>query len=273
MFEAVTGLMADTADATDDESSGLSDTDLLAAIDELIRLGRRVDAMAARMLAIADARGSSDVVSGHRTAAWVSHTTRDAKRAAHQRVRAGRGCRQLPIVASAWADGRLSIDHVTVLSRAVANPRVADHLIGLQELLVERAEEVPFEMWRTEMLGIVETLDADGSFRPDQPDAPSVLHLLPLFDGSTQLHAELSPADAAVVSKALHDEADLLFRRYSRDRDESGGEVGVPPRGQLLAEALVSLCRKGTAVDLDTTAPAEPKPSSSSAPNHPTPPR
>ena len=29
--------MADTADATDDESSGLSDTDLLAAIDELIR--------------------------------------------------------------------------------------------------------------------------------------------------------------------------------------------------------------------------------------------
>ncbi len=150
----------------------------------------------------------------------------------------------------------LSIDHVTVMSRAVANPRVTNHIIGLQELLIERAQEIPFEMWRNEVLGIVETLDADGSFRPDQPDTPSILHLLPLFDGTTQLHAHLSPADSAIVDKALNDEADLLFRRYTRDHDESGGATRIPPRAQLMAEALVSLCRKGAAIDLDSTAPA-----------------
>ncbi len=259
MFEAVAELMAqrvERVEGTDDGSLCPSDADVLAAVDELVRLGRRVDAAAARLLAVADSRGSSDIVSGHRTATWVSHTTRDPKGAAHRRLRAGRGCRRLPLVADAWADGRLSIDHVTVMSRAVANPRVADHVIGLQDLLVERAQEVPFETWRNEVLAIVDTLDVDGSFRPDHPDAPSVLHLSPLFDGTTRLHAELSPAGHAVVAKALNDEADLLFRRYTRDRDHSGGATDIPPRAQLLAEALVSLCRRATAVDLETTAPA-----------------
>ena len=50
-----------------------------------------------------------------------------------------------------------------------------------------------------------------------------------------------------MVAAALNAEADALFRRYTRDREESGGEVEVPSRGQLMAEALVSLCRKGAA--------------------------
>ncbi len=259
VFDSPADLLADPALDVESMAADLGDADVLAAAEQLIRLGRRADALAARILAEADARGAADVEFGQRTATWVAHATRDSRRAAHQRLRAGRGCRRLPLVAGAWTDGRLSVDHVTVLARAVSNPRVTDHVVGLQQLLIDRAAEVPFETWRNEVFGIVETLDADGSFQPEAPDTPSVLHLLPLFDGTHQLHAELSAADHAVVSSALNAEADALFRRYSRDHDETGGSVEIPPRAQLLAEALVSLCRKGAAVDVDSTAPLRPE--------------
>ncbi len=54
---------------------------------------------------------------------------------------------------------------------------------------------------------------------------------------------------------SLNAEADALFRRYTSDHEETSGELEKPPRAQLLAEALVSLCRKGTAVDVDAPAP------------------
>ncbi len=146
-----------------------------------------------------------------------------------------------------------------MFARAVSNPRVADAVVGLQEVLVARAAELPFEVWRTEVWGVVDRLDADGSFRPEAPDAPSVVYLLELFDGSVQLRADLAAADHAVVAAALNAEADALFHRYSRDREESGGDVEIPSRGQLMAEALVSLCRKGAACDVESTVPLRPE--------------
>jgi hypothetical protein len=260
MFADVLTNLAEQARAFAGDATVVPDNEgLLSAAEELTSMVRRAEALRAAVVAEIDARGSSDVVFGHRTAAWLSQATRESEGSARKTVRVGRAGRRLPVVAGAWAEGRLSLDHVAVLARVVANPRVADHIVGLQELLVDRAVEVPFERWRDEVQGIVDMLDADGGHRPDEPDAPSVLRLLSLFDGSFQLHADLSAADAATVAQALDDEADRLFRCYCRDRDTSGGQLEVPSRPQLMAEALVSLVRKGSAVDLNRTAPLRPE--------------
>ena len=185
-------MLAETAaEVVGEHPADLDDAELLAGVEELVALGRRVDAMAARLVSAAEARGSADVELGQRTTAWMSHATRESTRSARRRVRVARACRRLRLVADAWEAGRLSEDHVAVFARAVSNPRVADAIVGLQEVLVARAAELPFEVWRTEVFGVVDRLDADGSFRPETPDAPSVLYLLELFDGSVQLRADL----------------------------------------------------------------------------------
>ncbi len=242
-------LVETAAEVVGEHPADLDDAELLAGVEELVALGRRVDAVAARMVAAADARRSADVELGQRTTQWISHSTRESARASRRRVRLGRAGRKLRLVADAWEAGTLSEDHVSVFARAARNPRIGDTIAGVQEVLIDRARVVPFEVWRTEVARLVDRLDADGSHRPEEPDSPSVLYLLELFDGSVQLHAELAAADHAVVAAALNAEADALFRGYTRDRDESGGEVEIPTRGQLMAEALVSLCRKGSACD------------------------
>jgi hypothetical protein len=256
--DAVSDVAGAVAKLGVEDPAVLSDSELLAAGESLTTVLRSVSAIRARVVGAIDTRGSADIERGQPTAGWLADSTGEARRSAREAVRLARGCRRLPLVSEAWADGRLSSDHVSELARAVANPRVSDQIVGLQELLIDRAQQTSFEIWRRELRTLVETLDADGGFRPEE-DVPSVLRLLELFDGTVQLRGDLNVADRAVVEAALNAEADHLFRVHAREREESSDELQIPSRSQLLAEALVSLCRKGSAAAPDATVPLRPE--------------
>jgi hypothetical protein len=97
--------------------------------------------------------------------------------------------------------------------------------------------------------------DADGGHAPHPED--NRLHLTDGFDGDTlHLTGDLVGADAVEVRAALDAEADRLFRQRRREHDATGGETPLPTRAQLLAEALVELCRRGrAALAANTTGP------------------
>jgi len=201
------------------------------------------------------ARDTCDRDHGLRTHQWLSHTTGEPTAGCRRLVRVANALRRtLTHVGAALARGDIGFEHARVLTDAL-NPRIADQLEELQIPLIERAGEVSFERWSQELRAIVELLDQDGGHDPNSDLSSNRLFITPLFNGTTQLHADLTPEHALTVSHALSSIADELFHRFANDH-RADPTLPVPARSTLLALALVELCRRGLACDTTTsTAP------------------
>ena len=221
--------------------SVLSDDELLDLVPVLEQARRAVEAALGSSLGELDVRGTTDERFGHRTAHWFALTVNVSVGEAKKRVQVGRRLRRLELVSGAFADGSLSFEHARVVTD-LATPRNA-HLVGdLQADMVRLAGVLPFERWRTEVKGLVDLLDGDGSFRPG-PDT-STLRMTTGFGGSVELAGTFTALDGAALREAVEAEADRLRLRY-RDEQRMGAVDMVPSRAELLAEALATLVRQG----------------------------
>ncbi|MFM7068548.1 MAG: DUF222 domain-containing protein [Actinomycetes bacterium] len=228
-----------TATAVCVDAAGGADTELLDCAVALEGLRRSVEAALGQVLGELDARGTTDAVTGHRTARWFSLATGASPVDASRRVRCGRRLRDLPVVEAALTSGQISWEHARVLAD-LAIPRNAATVAGAQHEFLALAEVLPFDRWRAEVTGLVDLADADGGHAGSP--ARGHLRMHHGFAGALDLAGSLSAEQGCTVRHALDSTADQLFRRHQNDADV----LGVDPnhsRAELLADALVEICR------------------------------
>lgn len=233
--------------------ASLLDEDELVSLTLAMETARRfLDATELACLAELDRRGTTETRFGHTTVAWLAHEAKLPRSIARSRVRTARKITsQLEPVADALRRGDIGFDHARVLADA-ANPRNTDELAGLTGELCDAATVTTFERWATEARGLADLLDTDGGHDPtdDLPDPRLSIHRV---GDITTVSGQLCGDGAHSTHTALNQIADELFHAYTRDTTTTGQPV--PPRSQLLAEALVELCRRGLAVDAGSSTP------------------
>ena len=232
----------------------LTGPELLDVASRLESSQRQLDAARMKLHAALEARGATIEESGHTTTQWLGAEQGLSGSEARRRVRvANKVCRHLPLVAEALSAGEVTFEHCRVLAE-VLTPRVHDVVVGLQAELLALAEGARFEQWVADVRDLINLADPDGGHDPS-PERNRV-SLADGLDGELLLKGTLVGDAAAVVRHALNAKADELFHRARRDCDATGGELPMPTRGQLLAQALVELCRLGLAGGQSGTAPA-----------------
>jgi hypothetical protein len=225
---------------------------LLAAAVHLESVRASVDAAAGHVLGELERRGVCDRDFGMRTASWLAHLTHGSRPVIAGRVRVATKLRELSVTDDALGDGAISADHARVLADAAANPRIADHIIELQDELVALAQRSPFPAWRNHVRRVAELLDQDGGFDPNRDLARNHLSITDLGPDHLKIDGELIGEHALIVAQRLRGCADRLFRRHRTDA-ELTDDLPVPSQATLLALALAESCRAAEATDPATS--------------------
>jgi len=239
------------------DEHGLADDDLLTGVRAIEAARRFLDAAEGSMLAELDARGTTDIVSGLRTAGWLAHETGISPGSAHARLQLGRVLRtDLPTTDVAVREGRLPHDRARVMAGAV-NERIVTEFQQMEASLIAESERMTFRDWSQRVRLVAGLLDEDGT----EPRLTPESNRLSLHTGADGVHLNgVLVGDWAITTRqAIEDTADDLFRQYRRDAEITGGEATIPNRAALRALALAELCRRGLMVDANGTAVKVPK--------------
>jgi hypothetical protein len=222
-----------------------SNDELRTAVLQIERARSALDAVEGHCLAELEARDGCDVDLGQSTTSWLMWEGRLPRRVAAGRVRvANKLRRELDGVDAALGDGRISFEHARVLADA-ANPRVADHIAGVQDDLIAGAQSSPFGAWARGVAELVERADQDGGHDPADDISRNRLHAGRVGD-TVEIRGQLVGDAALSFTEALEQATDALHRRYQTDHDACP-DLEIPNRSTLRALALVELCRHGLA--------------------------
>lgn len=238
------------------------DTEFQAAIDKLIRLAahgdhldalrrldaitRTVEAAQIRLVAKIDRRGETIADSGLQTATWMSNELKCPRGKSASLVRTARKLdRRFNLLADAVRGGVITVDHAHAVV-AVSNRRIEPHLVDLQPRLIDLAVASTFTEFQRDLRSLANLLDEDGA-DPESERVRSALRITRTPEGIS-LNGQLVGSLAATVADALNLTADRAYK----DAAATGEEP--PARPQLLASALVDICRRG--VERPTTGPA-----------------
>jgi hypothetical protein len=242
MFE-IDGIVEACRQAATLDVTVADDAEISALVGNFAAVRAAVDAAELAVLGALEAHGVCDRM-GHKTPMWVANETRACPATIRGRVKVATTLRSYPDVAAALAEGRITFDHGQELAR-VSNPRVIEQLGMVQDWLINRAADRPFEIWRRELHDLVKLLDEDGGFDPVREQARNRLHRSRVAADEVLFSGMVVGAEALVFEQAIQSEADRLFHRYASDQRETGGELPIPARATLEALALVELIRRG----------------------------
>lgn len=219
------------------------DETLLDAAVGLERVVSLVSVASAHVLAELRVRGTCDARYGHHAQTWVAAQAGCSVGGVRRRLRIGdRLRRDLDVIDDAVVRGSVSFDHAATLT-SMANPRVADVISSIQDEIVTMADATTFDRWKADVAALVELVDVDGA----APSDVSLNHasVAITLDGTTRLDATFDADVGAGVRSAIEARADELFRRLTRDNEETAGELDVPERSVLRALAIAELLRNG----------------------------
>ena len=234
-----------------------ADDDLLAGVKAIETAMQSLQAAQGALLGELDARGTTDVVSGHRTANWLAHETGIAPVTAKARVRLAVSLRlDLPETDRAVRDGRLCADRAKVMANAI-NDRIATEFRQIEASLIAESASMTFGDWAQRVAIVAALLDQDGP-EPSEDPNNNRLRLKGGRDGM-KLSGVLVGDLAATTKAAVEQIADELWRQYRDDSERTNGEIAVPSRATLLAMALAEAVRRGLMVKADGTAVKKPK--------------
>ena len=222
---------------------GESEDGLLERLAEVEAARRALESASARLVAELDGRRVTDERYGTRTKDFLCVQFHHDSRVASRLLRTGRALRRLDLVDAALRSGRITLDHASLLA-ALANPRVAHVVQGAQRELIDLARVMRFDDWARHCRALVDLADADGGHQP-HPDERR-LTLGRGLDGVLHLSGSLVGEQAASFEHLVESHADQLFRRSAAD-GRVAGELAMPSRAQLRADALVDLVRAGAA--------------------------
>lgn len=231
---------------------GAGDDELVRAVRSLDMAQRSLDAVRSAVLAELDARDEPRRRTGLQSPGWLGAEFGLPRGDAHRQVAVARTLRtSLRIVGDALSAGRITFAHAALLCR-LANPRVRDVVVAMQQELIDLSIGVRFEQWSREVRALIDLADTDGGHDPRAED--NQVTLTDGLEGDVHLDVSLVGEQAAVVRAALLEEAERRWRRH-RELRAADPEHLLPSRGQLLAEALTELVRRGSATRPGAPAP------------------
>jgi len=230
----------------------VADDDLMADVRTLERVRSLIETAVGSRVAELDARGTTDVVTGHRTAGWLAKECGVSPGTARARVQLGRVLRcDLRETDRAVREGRLCTDRARVMAAAV-NERIAAEFAEMEASLIGESARMTFAEWAQRVRLVAALLDQDG---PEPADDVANNRLRLKGSGADVSVGGRLVGDVAVTSRAAIEQmADELWRQYRDDHQASGGAVEVPSRETLRALAFAELCRRGLMVGTDGTA-------------------
>jgi len=142
---------------------GLGGEGLAARLVALERIVRRAEAATVAVLDEADRAGVWRVDGHASVRGWARATVRWSFVELRDRMRTLTLFRDAPAVATELAVGRIGVAQVRELARARANPRVGAELVEAVPLLVEHAEQLPFDEFRICVQRWEALADVDGT--------------------------------------------------------------------------------------------------------------
>ncbi len=245
-------------DLTDVPEWSMTAEEQRTALVELSRAETRLTALRLRVLAAADANAVGTVDASPSTAAWVAHSTRQTRPAAHADLRLATALQTTcPATGAALAEGRVNTAQARAITRAVADlpDCLDDHDRARAEahLLALAAEHDAAEL---ALLGkkLFEVLDPDAADErlgaklaeeERQAQRRTFLKLRDNGDGTTSGAFKIPALHAAMLTKAL--DALISPRRPDGPRSRQSGHgdsTGTPGRPELLGMGLCELIER-----------------------------
>jgi Domain of unknown function (DUF222) len=233
----------------------LGSQQLTDALDEIVRLQRRGEAVYLRLLDEINSRGIPLTEGARDTRSWLRERHRLSPGQAKADVAAAAATSQQPSeprssgrgdlarLGQELADGAVSRAHVDVATRCldrIPNHLRAKHRDKLAEFFHRHSLSFPANDCDRLARQLLATIDPDGSDRYD-PHAYGRRALSVVFDstGMLLLRGQLDPAAGAIVKAALDHYA------APQPSTAAGAEPEQDPRtaGQRYADALTSICQ------------------------------
>jgi len=224
---------------------------LLETVAGLEAAQRMLDSARLAALAELDARGVPLARSGLNSRSWYAHEYQLPRPFAAAMVRTGVVLRNdLPVVAEALRAGRITVHHARFLV-SLMNGRVDQIVIEFQQELLDLIPGARFERWTADVRNLIAAVDQDG---PEPGADTNRLSMSDGLSGELKLDATLVGEHAAIARAALLAELERRYR-FHRQLQNQDPAHHIPPRAQLLAEALTEVIRRGIAAGPNSKAP------------------
>lgn len=210
--------------------------DLRARVLELADAITFLQGQLTRAVAVFDARGLSVDDGCRSTRSWLRNFAGLSESVAGDHVRAARTLRQLPALAQANREGRLTTDHVRHVARLVQRVGV-DPVKRVEPVLVDAAVQLDAAGFARVCDRVRAHVDPDGDAGEAAKDFDRRYLTVAPVDGMVLLRGQLDPEGGAALMTAL----DALMPA------PAAGDPRLP--GQRRADALAQLARDAMAGD------------------------
>jgi len=202
-------------------------------------------------------------IDGHRSVkAHARHVLKISPEEASRRATAERALRDLPDIAAALRSGRIGIDHVQVLARVHANPRINDKVPARQEKFLRWADEESFDDFKAKVLDWERATDLDGGHRDNERnhDNRNVRLVHNSIEGSWELSGQFATDQGARAKEIFDHYVDAEWRAdWAAARAKLGDAATLSDLkrtdAQRRADAFIRMCNDAAGAPPGTKAP------------------
>lgn len=204
-----------------------------AAVVMLRRARSRLDSVVCRQAAAVHASAVWVAAGAQNASAWITTTCRTERRLARRHVRLGQALHAMDATAPSFAAGRITAEHVEVLSQARDRSPATARAFGRDEaMLLSWAEEHPFHRFRSLVQAWLRTADEEGAEADaDRRHEARRVHLSRSFEDTWFLDGVLDPVNGEIVAETLTMITDELFEADWKQAKEL---LGATPTGEQL---------------------------------------
>lgn len=221
----------------------------------------RLEAVATKATASFDASREWMADGARDPAGWLVHRCHLPRRQAGRLVRRGRELRHLPVSASAWLRGEVTVAQVDVLV-GLRNEATEDALERDEKVLVDQAVKLPYRYFVKAASYWEQHADPDGTEEAEvKRQGRRDVYLTQSFQGLWLGQMSLDPITGAIVANELSRlEHELFEADWAKAKDELGREPTIAelPRtsGQRRADALKEMAIRSRTAPADGRRPA-----------------
>ncbi|MEZ5408596.1 MAG: DUF222 domain-containing protein [Acidimicrobiales bacterium] len=258
----IAALMAAVRDLETERDHPHLAADVLVMQHQLEQAHRRLGAARIDNLARVEAERLHRL-DGHRSVkAHARHGLKISPEEASRLVKAAHTLRDLPEVAAALRSGRIGLDHVQILARVHANPRIKEKVPARQDKFLRWADEESFDDFRIKVLDWERATDLDGGFRDNKRnhDNRNVRLVHNSLEGTWELSGHFAADQGVRVWEIFDHFIDAEWRTdWAAAREKRGESATISDLkrtdAQRRADAFVRMCNDAAGAPPGTGAP------------------
>jgi hypothetical protein len=241
---------------SDEELESLEGRELDEALAELDQIVRRAEHAIGLVMDRCDRTGHF-VADGHRSPrGWAMAVTNCSPGDAARRHRTASLLRLLPAVGDELRAGRIGVAQLHLLAKLAANPRVRDQLPASETVLLDAAQHLPYQDFKTVCQRWERLADADGAHRDHERSLAHRNASIVDVDGEYELRSRQT-AIAGAIMREVFDK--FCEAQYRADWDATVAEHGDRARPELMprtsaqrrADALMAIFEAAASAGID----------------------